>query len=109
MVEPVRSGGRPRTNGWDSSTSPACASKLSTADSPENHSTTTAVSTSSLPVAKRLSTQRLRLRPPTLADAESLYELFADPQVMHGLNRRPISAIDEARAMIEAGADSWEA
>jgi len=53
MVEPVRSGGQPRTNGWGSSTSRACASKLSTADSPGNRSTTTAVSTSSWPVDRR--------------------------------------------------------
>src|SRR5918996_4991494 len=53
MVEPVRSGGQPRTNGWGSSTSRACASKLSMADSPGNRSTTTAVSTSSWPVGKR--------------------------------------------------------
>src|SRR3954452_22223598 len=50
-VEPVRSGGQPRTNGWGFSTSRACASKLSTADSPGSRSTTTAVSTSSWPVA----------------------------------------------------------
>src|SRR5918997_2491152 len=53
MVEPVRSGGQPRTNGWGSSTSRACASKLSMADSPGNRSTTTAASTSSWPVGKR--------------------------------------------------------
>src|SRR5688572_19733784 len=41
------------TNGWGSSTSRACASKLSMADSPGNRSTTTAVSTSSWPVGKR--------------------------------------------------------
>src|SRR5215203_1462410 len=53
MVEPVRSGGQPRTNGWGSSMSRACASKLSMADSPGNRSTTTAVSTSSSPVGRR--------------------------------------------------------
>src|SRR2546421_689907 len=50
---PVRSGGQPRTNGWGSPTSGACAWKLSMADSPANRSTTTAASTSSWPAAKR--------------------------------------------------------
>src|SRR5436853_1981306 len=53
MVEPVHSGGQPKTNGWGSSTSRACGWKLSTADSPANRSTTTAQSTSSWPDAKR--------------------------------------------------------
>ena len=53
MVEPVRSGGRLRTNGWGSSMSRACGWKLSMADSPANRSTTTAPSTSSWPVARR--------------------------------------------------------
>src|SRR5476651_1848761 len=73
MVERVRSGGQPRTNGWDSSTSRACGWKLSMADSPGNRSTTTAVSTSSWPVGKRAawpSRQRQRTFPHTRA-AES--------------------------------------
>src|SRR5688572_9629252 len=56
MVEPVRSGGQPRTNGWGSSMWRAYASRLSMADSPGNRSTTTAVSTSSWPVGKRPAT-----------------------------------------------------
>jgi RimJ/RimL family protein N-acetyltransferase len=55
-----------------------------------------------------LDTQRLCLRTPISGDAESLYNLFADPQVMRGLNRPPISAIEEARAMIEEAVRSWE-
>jgi [ribosomal protein S5]-alanine N-acetyltransferase len=55
----------------------------------------------------RLSTDRLSLRPPTLRDAEALYDLFADREVMDGLGRPPVSALDEAAAMIEAGIDSW--
>jgi RimJ/RimL family protein N-acetyltransferase len=39
----------------------------------------------------RLSTDRLRLRPPTARDAEALYELFADRQVMDGLGLTPVS------------------
>jgi RimJ/RimL family protein N-acetyltransferase len=54
-----------------------------------------------------LETPRLRLRTPTSRDAEPLYDLFADPEVMHGLNKAPISAIDEALAMIEEALRSW--
>ena len=55
----------------------------------------------------RLSTDRLCLHPPTARDAEALYELFADGQVMDGLGMTPISALDEAEAMIEGWIDSW--
>ena len=54
-----------------------------------------------------LSTERLCLRTPTLQDAEAMHELFADPLVMHGLNREPVSELDETRAMIVGGAESW--
>lgn len=36
-----------------------------------------------------------------------MHELFADPVVMHGLNREPVSELDETRAMIEGGMDGW--
>jgi RimJ/RimL family protein N-acetyltransferase len=55
----------------------------------------------------RLHTDRLRLRPWTPPDAEALYELFADPEVMDGLGREPVSALEDARAMIEEGIDGW--
>jgi RimJ/RimL family protein N-acetyltransferase len=55
----------------------------------------------------RLSTDRLCLRPPTARDAEVLYDLFADRQVMDGLGMTPVSALDEAGAIIEAGIDGW--
>jgi RimJ/RimL family protein N-acetyltransferase len=55
----------------------------------------------------RLYTDRLCLRTPTLRDAEGLYDLFADPEVMHGLNKEPVSALEDARAMIEAGMGRW--
>ena len=55
----------------------------------------------------RLSTNRLCLRPPTARDAEALYDLFADRQVMDGLGMTPVSALVEARAMIEGGIDGW--
>jgi RimJ/RimL family protein N-acetyltransferase len=53
------------------------------------------------------STERLRLRTPTPNDAEAMHELFADPVVMRGLNREPVSELDESRAMIEGGVDGW--
>jgi RimJ/RimL family protein N-acetyltransferase len=55
----------------------------------------------------RLSTDRLCLRPPTLRDAEALYDLFADRQVMDGLGMAPVAALDGATAMIEEGIDGW--
>jgi RimJ/RimL family protein N-acetyltransferase len=55
----------------------------------------------------RLSTDRLCLRPPTSRDAEALYDLFADPQVMDGLGMAAVSALDEAGAMIVRGIDGW--
>jgi len=36
-----------------------------------------------------------------------MHELFADPVVMHGLNREPVSELDETRAMIEGGIGGW--
>jgi RimJ/RimL family protein N-acetyltransferase len=55
----------------------------------------------------RLYTDRLCLRPPTPRDAEALYDLFADPEVMHDLGKEPVSALEEARAMIEDGIGGW--
>lgn len=40
---------------------------------------------------------------PTPHDAEALYDLFADPEVMHGLGKEPVSTVEEVRAMIEEG------
>src|SRR3954465_10536530 len=54
-----------------------------------------------------LHTDRLCLRAPTPHDAEALYDLFADAEVMQGLNRDPVSAVEEARAMIETGIGGW--
>jgi RimJ/RimL family protein N-acetyltransferase len=56
-----------------------------------------------------LSTDRLCLRPPTPHDAEALYNLFADEEIMGGLNREPVSAVEHARAMIEEGMGGWRA
>jgi RimJ/RimL family protein N-acetyltransferase len=54
-----------------------------------------------------LHTDRLCLRPPTPHDAEALYELFADEEIMGGLNREPVSAVEQIRAMIEDGMGGW--
>ena len=54
-----------------------------------------------------LYTDRLRLRAPTSDDAEALYDLFADEVVMDGLNREPVSAVEDVRAMIEAMIGDW--
>jgi RimJ/RimL family protein N-acetyltransferase len=54
-----------------------------------------------------IKTKRLFLRTPTAEDAGAMHELFADPTVMHGLNRDPISDLDGTRAMIEGGMDGW--
>ena len=49
----------------------------------------------------RLYTERLCLRVPTSQDAEDLYDLFADAEVMQGLGKEPVTAVEEVRAMIE--------
>ena len=51
----------------------------------------------------RLCTERLCLRVPTSQDAESLYDLFADAEVMRGLGKEPVSAVEEVKALIEEG------
>jgi RimJ/RimL family protein N-acetyltransferase len=55
----------------------------------------------------RVSTDRLCLRTPTPRDAEALYDLFANPEVMHGLGKEPVSELEKARAMIEEGIVGW--
>lgn len=55
----------------------------------------------------RLCTDRLCLRTPTPQDAEGLYDLFANQEIMRGLGKEPISALSEARAMIEDGITGW--
>jgi ribosomal-protein-alanine N-acetyltransferase len=51
----------------------------------------------------RLYTDRLCLRVPAPPDAEALYDLFADAEVMRGLGKEPVSALADVRAMIEEG------
>jgi len=55
----------------------------------------------------RVYTDRLCLRAPTPRDAEALYDLFADEEVMGGLNREPLSTVADARALIEQGVAGW--
>jgi RimJ/RimL family protein N-acetyltransferase len=54
-----------------------------------------------------LYTERLCLRAPTPRDAEALHDLFADEEVMEGLGREPVSAVEDVRAMIEAMIGGW--
>jgi RimJ/RimL family protein N-acetyltransferase len=54
-----------------------------------------------------LYSERLCLRAPTLHDAEALHDLFADEEVMEGLGREPVSAVEDVRAMIEAMIGGW--
>jgi RimJ/RimL family protein N-acetyltransferase len=44
---------------------------------------------------------------PTSADAEALYDLFADAGVMHALGKEPASSIEEAHVMTEDGIAEW--
>lgn len=47
------------------------------------------------------------MRTPTPLDANALYDLFADSEVMRGLNREPVSTLEDARVMIEGGIAGW--
>ncbi len=55
----------------------------------------------------RLETDRLSLRTPGPGDADALYDLFTDSEVMHGLGKEPVSAREEARAMIDEWIGAW--
>ena len=55
----------------------------------------------------RLYTDRLSLRTPDPGDADALYGLFTDSKVMHGLGKEPVSAPEEARAMIDGWLGAW--
>jgi RimJ/RimL family protein N-acetyltransferase len=54
-----------------------------------------------------LYTERLCLRAPIPRDAEALYDLFADQEVMEGLGREPVSAVEDVRALIEGMIRGW--
>jgi RimJ/RimL family protein N-acetyltransferase len=59
--------------------------------------------------AFRLYTERLCLRVPAAQDAEALYDLFADAEVMQGLGKEAISTVEDVRAVIEEMLDGWRA
>jgi RimJ/RimL family protein N-acetyltransferase len=65
------------------------------------------VADESSPWDLRLYTERLCLRVPASQDAEDLYGLFADAEVMQGLGKASVSAVEEVRAMIEEGMIGW--
>ena len=44
---------------------------------------------------------------PTPQDAEALYDLFGDPEVMRGLGKQPVSAVEEVRTVIKEMIDGW--
>ena len=54
-----------------------------------------------------LYTDGLCLRAPTPHDAEALFALFADEEIMEGLGREPVSALEDVRAMIEEMISGW--
>jgi RimJ/RimL family protein N-acetyltransferase len=51
----------------------------------------------------RLYTDRLCLRVPAPRDAEALYDLFSDAEVMQALGKEPVLAVEDVQAMIEGG------
>lgn len=55
----------------------------------------------------RLYTDRLCLRTPTLRDAEALYDLFRDPEIMHGLGKEPAATLKQAQDLTEDGIAGW--
>jgi RimJ/RimL family protein N-acetyltransferase len=44
---------------------------------------------------------------PTLDDAQALFDLFADAEVMAGLGKEPVSAVEEMEAVIEGMIEGW--
>jgi ribosomal-protein-alanine N-acetyltransferase len=51
--------------------------------------------------ARQIRTRSLLLRPPSLADAESLLELYADPQTMQYWSSKPVGGVRDAARLIE--------
>jgi ribosomal-protein-alanine N-acetyltransferase len=48
-----------------------------------------------------LVTERLRIRPFTLDDAEAMYRVWGDPEVMRYIPREPAKSVDEIRERLE--------
>ena len=73
----------------------------------ETPASVSSVADETSPWELRLYTERLCLRVPASQDAEDLYDLFADAEVMRGLGKEPVSAVEEVRAMIEEIVGGW--
>jgi RimJ/RimL family protein N-acetyltransferase len=58
--------------------------------------------------AEPIYTDRLCLRVPNPRDAEPLYGLFADAEVMRGLGKEPVSAVEDVRGSIEEAIEGWK-
>ncbi len=54
-----------------------------------------------LPAFPQLRGPRIRLRGPRLEDAQAIFAVFSDPAVARYWSRPPMTALDEARAMID--------
>lgn len=59
------------------------------------------------PWEHRLCTERLCLRAPEAGDAEGLYALFADAEVMQGLGRERVPTVEDVGAIIEGMIGDW--
>ena len=55
----------------------------------------------------RLYTERLCLRVPAPQDAEALYDLFADAEVMQGLGKERVSAVEDVQTIIREMIGGW--
>ena len=65
-----------------------------------NPRTDIAATLAALPAFPRLQGKRLLLRPPASGDADALFALFADPEVMRYWSRPPMTALAEAEGLI---------
>jgi ribosomal-protein-alanine N-acetyltransferase len=58
---------------------------------------------------RTLETERLRLRPPALDDAQAIFGEYAqDPQVTRYLTRRPHDSVETTRTFLRRCVQSWE-
>ncbi len=54
-----------------------------------------------------LATARLVLRPLVVEDAEALFPVLADPEVMHWWSRAPLATLDETRTYLARDTAPW--
>jgi len=66
----------------------------------DNPRTDIAATLSGLPAFPRLQGKRVRLRAPTPEDADAVFALFSDPEVMRYWSRPPMTARAEAEGLI---------